>query len=399
MYMTSEQYDLLHDARKRVPRYLFRAFTASPHSSGGSSSGGDPEAPSNAPSTAAERHSHTQEMLSAHLTWDTKQPSEFRSWTSSLLCALRHAMRKTYVWPTQPASDVCIAVLDTTSNYALPVWPATALYDAYGLAPRASRTRTRPWRELERHYCFGEYVLVCSGGGGGASSDLPTVQADCRVASLQRLLSEDVGGGMCELLPELFADETERGREDLARAIRDNRRVLCANASRALTRREVVLARRLGECFAAGERDGGGVFAFPVAVAFLSLRWWGGLFGTADRPGETELLDQILDEMAGLEIPDGLGGEEDFGGLGGPLRPYMPQEAGVFRTLCQRLAARSRGEGCDDEDDVVTAISGLSSEYLVVLTARKTTKLIDRLVGSSTQASGGVVNPFLATLG
>ncbi|KKY25644.1 putative threonyl alanyl trna synthetase sad [Diplodia seriata] len=359
MYMTSEQYDLLHDARKRVPRYLFRAFTTSPRSSGGSSSsGGDPEALSTFPSTAASRHSYTQEMLSAHLTWEHTAPSAsetFHSWTSSLLCALRHAMRKTYVRPTQPACSVYIAVLDTTSNYALPVWPATALYDAYGLAPRASRTRA--WRALERHYCFGEYLmLVCS------SPDLRILQADCRVASLQRLLSDvDGGGGLGELLPEVFADADERRREDLARAIRDNRRVLCcARGTKALTRREVVLARRLGECFAAaGERDGG-AFAFPVAVAFLSLRRWDGLFGTADRLVETELLDEILDELGGLDIPNGLGGEEDFCGVDESLRRY--------------------GEGCDDGDDVAAAISGLS-------------------IDSATQASGGFVNPFLATLG
>ncbi|KAL1616930.1 hypothetical protein SLS54_008135 [Diplodia seriata] len=300
-------------------------------------------------------------------------------------------MRKTYVRPTQPACAVHIAVLDTSSNYALPVWPATALYDAYGLAPRAS-TRTRAWRALERHYCFGEYLMLVCGSG----ADLRILQAECRVASLQRLL----GGGLGELLPELFADGGERGREDLARAIRDNRSVLCCvRGTEVLTRREVVLARRLGECFAAaGERDGG-AFAFPVAVAFLSLRRWDGLFGTAGRPGKTELLDEILDELGGLEIPDGLGGEEDFGGVDESLRRYMPHEAGLFRTLCQRLAARSHGEGCDDGDDVAAAISGLSSEYLVVLTGRKTTKLIDLLVGNSTQASGGFVNPFLAMLG
>lgn len=291
---------------------------------------------------------NTREMLEEHLTWNYRHPSEFTSWTSSLLCALRHAMRKLYHWK-EAESDVYIAVLDT-ANLAMPVWAAPALFDAYGIQRRPSR--------LERHYYHGEYLVR-----GGIRS----TETAFRVASLERLREE----GLHELLPELFGPGADRASPSLACRIRDDRDGLCwpnrfSRASARLTRRGMQLSRKLGECFA--EEGRGRAFVFPVAVAFLALRRWDLLF-TSVYAGSMELEDEILGELQALEVPDGLGGEEDFSGLSDALWRYKPEEAVLFRRLCQRLVDRSRAERSNDGehhgqvDDPAAFMSHLSSEF------------------------------------
>lgn len=373
MYMTAEQSNILHDARHRVPRYLFRAFSRG--SRDGLHANNDAHIhpdDTNWPYPAFGDAAGTQHTLEQHLTWHTAHASEFTSWTSSLLCALRHAMRKAYHW-SEPSATVFIAVLDT-ANFALPVWPAAALFDAYSLQPRP---------RFQRHYYLGEYLV--RGGVSAAGTGF-------RVVSLERLREAGLHG----LLPELFGPGAYRGTAQLACRIRDDRDDLCRPGSlKPLTRREMALCRRLGECFAEGERGGG--FVFPVAVAFLALRRWAGLFGEGNS-GRAMLECEILDELEGLEVPDGLGGEEDFRGVSESHPRYIPEEATLFRTLCQRLIAYSRDERTDDqepddeerggvqdwadlaENDVIAHISGLS-------------------IHRTPQASEGFVNPFLAMAG
>lgn len=383
MYMTAEQSKILHgmqkrprpgsippaptnappEARQRVPRYLFRAY------SNGSRNGleannsshihpGDEKWCYPASGDAA----GTRQTLEQHLTWNTGHSSEFTSWTSSLLCALRHALRKRY-HRDEPEQDIYIAVLDT-SNFALPVWAAAALHDAYGIQPRPPSV-AKPWVDLKRHYYLAEYLVR-----GGVSAD----RTPFRVASLKQLRE----AGLHELLPELF-EKDNRARENLARAIRDDRDVLCATRGETPTRPEMELCRRLGECFAEGTR--GSAFVFPVAVAFLALRRWAVLFA----PGHSArmaLEDEVLDELRGLEIPDSLGGEEDFRGVSASHRRFKPEEALLFRDLCQRLVARSRGERNGDgdaeerggghgrvqspENDLTPRISRLSGEFSIM---------------------------------
>ncbi|KAL1615177.1 hypothetical protein SLS56_011909 [Neofusicoccum ribis] len=342
------------DARHRVPRYLFRAFSRG--SRDGLRANNDAHIhpdDTNWPYPAFGDAAGTQHTLDQHLTWCTAHASEFTSWTSSLLCALRHAMRKAYLW-REPSATVFIAVLDT-ANFALPVWPATALFDAYRLKPREN---------FLRHYYVGEYLV--RGGVSAAGTEF-------RVASLDRLRDAGLHG----LLPELFGPGADRATPKLACRIRDDRDDLCRPYRlKPLTRREMALCRRLGECFAEGERGGG--FVFPVAAAFLALRQWADLFGE-ENSGRAVLEREILDELEGLELPDGLGGEEDFRGVSESHSRYIPEEATLFRTLCQRLIACSRDERTGDrepddgerdgvqdrtdpaENDVTAHISELSS--------------------------------------
>lgn len=411
MYMTAEQSQTLHGMQKRphpqahppaptnappearqcVPRYLFRAY------SNGSRNGlqannslhihpDDEKWCYPASGDAA----GTRQTLEEHLTWNTGHASEFTSWTSSLLCALRHALRKRYCW-NEPEQDIYIAVLDT-SNFALPVWAAAALYDAYGIQPR--RAPGKSWMDLERHYYFGEYLVR----GGVSAAGTPFC-----VASLEQLREE----GLHELLPELFAPGN-RARIDLACSIRDDRDVLCATRGETPTRPEMELCRRLGECFAEGTR--GSAFVFPVAVAFLALRRWAVLFA----PGHSArmaLEDEVLDELRGLEIPDSLGGEEDFCSVIASRRRFKPEEAILFRDLCQRLVARSRGERNGDgdaeerggghgrvqspENDLTPGISRLSGEFSIMHSNNKAYRFFSCQLLKPRE----FLDPFVATAG
>ncbi|KAF9628961.1 putative threonyl alanyl trna synthetase sad protein [Lasiodiplodia theobromae] len=320
------------EARLRVPRYLFRAFSASSRGSLEANNALSivPDDPDWLYQASGDEKS-TRLMIEKHLMWDTTHRSEFTSWTSSLLCALRHAMRKLYYW-SEHESRVFIAVLDT-SNFAIPVWAATALFDAYGIR--------RLERKLERHYYLGEYLVR-----GGISS----ANTDFRVASLQKLRME----GLHEFLPELFGSQHERERGDLACAIRDDRDGLCRPGAvpKTLKRSHIRLSTQLGECFAAQGRDS--AFVSAVAVALLAMRKWAHLF-EADHPAKVELEDKIWEYLQGLEFPETFGGEENFSGLANAHERYKPQEAVQFKELWQNLHARR-----PTENDLIVEVSRMS---------------------------------------
>ncbi|KAK0662005.1 hypothetical protein DIS24_g2183 [Lasiodiplodia hormozganensis] len=332
MYMTEKQCKDLNEARLRVPRYLFRAFSASSRGSLEANNALSivPDDPDWLYQASGDEKS-TRLMIEKHLMWDTTHRSEFTSWTSSLLCALRHAMRKLYYW-SEHESRVFIAVLDT-SNFAIPVWTATALFDAYGIR--------RLERKLERHYYLGEYLVR-----GGISS----ANTDFRVASLQELRME----GLHEFLPELFGSQHERERGDLACAIRDDRDRLCRPGAvpKTLKRSHIRLSAQLGGCFAAQGR--GSAFVSAVAVALLAMRKWAHLF-EADHPAKVELEDKICEYLQGLEFPETFGGEENFSGLANAHERYKPQEAVQFRELWQNLHARR-----PTENDLIVEVSRMS---------------------------------------
>lgn len=332
----------LPEARLRVPRYLFRVFSATSRGSLEANNALSiiPDDPEWLYQASGDEES-TRVMIEKHLMWDTTHRSEFTSWTSSLLCALRHAMRKLYRW-SEHESRVYIAVLDT-SNFAIPVWAATALYDAYGIRPFD--------KKLERHYYLGEYLVR-----GGISS----ANTDFRVASLQELRME----GLHEFMPELFESEQNRARWDLACAIRDDRDRLCRPGAlpKTLTRSHVQLSRRLGECFTAQGQDS--AVASAVAVALLAMRKWAHLF-EEDYPVKVELEDMIYEELQGLNFPENFGGEEDFGGLANAHERYKPQEVVQFRELWQNLLARR-----PTENDLSVKVSRMSSECADILASK-----------------------------
>ncbi|GME47911.1 putative glutathione s-transferase protein [Neofusicoccum parvum] len=313
MFMTEEQFIFLQRSRRRVPRYLFRAFSAS--SRGGIDLNSQfAILPDDANWTLScnSGEAGTKKMIEEHLNWNPCHKTEFTSWSSSLLWVLRHAVRKMYAC-REPAEDISICMLDT-SNYGIPVYPATAAYDAYGIIPREGAR----WRELERHYFFGEYLL--RGGIYDYTSEF-------RVVAFADLEAE----GLYELLPELAARD-ERERWDLARAVRDMRDCLSSPhlppaQLRPLTSDKIRLARALGQRF-------GDPFVFPAAAAFLSLRRWGGVEFLQRK------MDEVLDELEFWEMPESLGGEEDFGDVPALYDRYKPREAASFRALMQQLRNR-----------------------------------------------------------
>lgn len=313
MFMTEEQFIFLQHSRRRVPRYLFRAFSAS--SRGGIDLNSQfAILPDDANWTLScnSGEAGTKKMIEEHLNWNPCHKTEFTSWSSSLLWVLRHAVRKMYAC-REPAEDISICMLDT-SNYGIPVYPATAAYDAYGLIPREGDR----WRELERHYFLGEYLL--RGGIYDYTSEF-------RVVAFADLEAE----GLYELLPELAARE-ERERWDLARAVRDMRDCLSSPhlppaQLRPLTSDKIRLARALGQCF-------GDPFVFPATAAFLSLRRWGGVEFLQRK------MDEVLDELEFWEMPESLGGEEDFGDVPALYDRYKPREAASFGALMQQLRNR-----------------------------------------------------------
>lgn len=242
-------------------------------------------------------------------------------------------MRKLY-YRSEHEPRVYIAVLDT-SNFAIPVWAATALYDTYGIRPSE--------KKLERHYYLGEYLV--RGGVSSASTDF-------RVASLQELRIE----GLHEFLPELFESEQNRRRWDLACAIRDDRDRLCRprDVPKTLTHSHVQLSRRLGECFAAQGQDS--AVSSAVAVALLAMRKWAHLF-EEDHPAKVELEDMICEELQGLKLLESFGGEEDFSGLANAHDRYKPQEVVQFRELWQNIHAHR-----PTENDLVVGVSRIRGE-------------------------------------
>lgn len=300
-------------SRRHVPRYLFRAF--SDKSRGGIGLNNFEEIlPDDtnwsSPQNAGE--AGTRRMLEEHLLWHYDHPSAFTSWSSSLLWVIRHALAKKYI----REEDVYICILDT-SNYGIPVYPATALYDAYSLTPRPTSRYVQP--DLSRHYYYREDLL---------HGPIYSETAKFEVVCLDELEAE----GMYRLLPELASD-SERRRDGLARTVRDTRDRLSSpsllpSQVRQWHPENTRFAKKLGSCF-------GDAFVFPVAAAFLSLRRWNA--GQSSQNG----IDDILNALRDYPTPENLGGEENFGDDTADYERYKPREALFLRTLLEQLRNRN----------------------------------------------------------
>ncbi|KAF2137808.1 uncharacterized protein K452DRAFT_312180 [Aplosporella prunicola CBS 121167] len=309
MFMSEEQFITLQESRRRVPRYLFR--TCSENSRGGLAANSSEQI---LPDDTNWRNiefggvAGTKRMIENHLLWRYESPSEFTSWSSSLLFAIQYALLKKD-YDRKEEENIKVCVLDT-SNFAIPVYPATALYDAYRITP-IDRGK---WPELVRHYYLSEYLLRGS---------IYMENVEFRVISLRDILR----CGLFKLLPEL-EDDDWRKKNALARAVRTARQSLSSPRCLSEEREKVEISISLGKLF--GHR-----FAFPVAVAFLSLRSWEGK--TPIDPGD---LDAVLERVNSYEVPKDLGGEEDFSGVAEAYRQYLPEESQRFRALAEQLLER-----------------------------------------------------------
>ena len=72
-------------------------------------------------------------MLESHLLWKYRSNGQFISWTSSLLWALQHTIRKV----SQREKDIQICVLDTSKIETSSFFAASDLLRIYGVPDKA----------------------------------------------------------------------------------------------------------------------------------------------------------------------------------------------------------------------------------------------------------------------
>ncbi len=172
-------------------------------------------------------------MIEHHLLWD-RSPTEFISWTSSLLWALQYAVRKRTKWDEQ---EITICVLDTKrTQLRSSIFPVSVLLCVYDIPSG------RP------DYYRAEYL---------AHSIVEVSRESLSIISFEALIA----GGLFELLPEL---NDEEGREFLAKRVNQLR---CAYFAQSciVWPRELQIAKELASGF-------GTDWILPMSLAFLSLR-------------------------------------------------------------------------------------------------------------------------------
>ncbi len=185
----------------QIPRFLFR--THSPKSSGKTT-------PSFVQSTGSSHryvdvlHQNkifAKAMIERHLTiWTPSKEDNFMSWTSSLLFALQHAIRReaTDFNPESATEHVKISILDTSKVPRETFMPAVALLEAYNI-PSCGK--------LRHDYYQGEYLSQ-------GRLDIPEgAMETTTLESLQR-------HGLFDFFPQ-FSDEEEKKR--LCNRVRDLR--------------------------------------------------------------------------------------------------------------------------------------------------------------------------------
>ncbi|KAH7036820.1 hypothetical protein B0J12DRAFT_263687 [Macrophomina phaseolina] len=344
MFMTEEQHIHLQESRRRVPRYLFRAFSSG--SRGGLGLNNESKILPTETDIALVYNAgeaNTKEMIEEHLLWH-KCDSAFTSWSSSLIWVLRHAIRKKYTRYREEDVHICILDTDSTSE---PIFPAIALIDAYNITPRPEK----PW--LERHFYFAEYLQL--GGITSENASFSVVRFNAMEAN-----------GLYDVMPELNTTN-ERLREDLARAVRDTREQLFpANPSPGDPQTLSSETVRSALLLATMHRP---AFVFPVAVAFLSLRDW------THEESLVSRLDAILESLRMYQKPRTFGGEESFGDDLQLHEKYKPKEVASFRSLFWKLTYRNmvrRVQQPADEEQVSALMRGLTLQATPVPASQRT---------------------------
>lgn len=172
-------------------------------------------------------------MIEHHLLWSRK-PTEFISWTSSLLWALQYAVRKQANWKDQ---NIGICVLDIQqASVQLSIYPVPILLSVYDIPSRG------------RDHYHAEYL---------AHSMVKVSGRSLSVIAFKDL----IGDGLFELLPEL---DDKIGRVLLAKRVTQLRSAYFTHPCK-VSSRELQVVKRLAAGF-------GSDWILPMSLAFLSLR-------------------------------------------------------------------------------------------------------------------------------
>lgn len=172
-------------------------------------------------------------MIENHILWN-REPTEFISWTSSLLWALQYAVRKRAKWKDQ---NISICVLDIQqAPMQLSIYPVPSLLCVYGIPSRG------------REFYHAEYL---------AHSIVEVSGRSLSAISFKALIS----GGLFELLPEL---DDKSGRDLLAKRVTQLRSAYFTHPCK-VSPRELLVVKRLAAGF-------GSDWILPMSLAFLSLR-------------------------------------------------------------------------------------------------------------------------------
>lgn len=172
-------------------------------------------------------------MIENHLLWG-REPTEFISWTSSLLWALQYAVRKRAKWKEQ---NIRICVLDIQqAPMQLSIYPVPKLLCVYGIPSRG------------RDFYHAEYL---------AHSVVEVSGRSLSAISFKALIS----GGLFELLPEL---DDKSGRVLLAKRVTQLRSAYFTHPCK-VSPKELLVVKRLAAGF-------GSDWILPMSLAFFSLR-------------------------------------------------------------------------------------------------------------------------------
>ena len=194
-------------------------------------------------------------MLEDHLLWKGGRNDQFISWTSSLLWALQHAIRKDF----RGDRDVQICVLDTSKIETCSFFAASDLIRIYRITDEG---------KLAHRYYVAEYLYH---GGLFVHGSSSTVSFN--------LLREY---GLFNLFPELDALEFK---PKLCIAI-ESFRLRMVSVLRPVSPIEGQIALQIASLF---EKD----FAMPLVVALLSLR---------RRAPDDENFSKIVSNYAGTSL-------------------------------------------------------------------------------------------------
>ncbi|KAL9103067.1 MAG: hypothetical protein Q9163_001865 [Psora crenata] len=252
----------LQDSRKGIPRYLFRTY-----SSDGSQGHNSPTLFKSEATSKTVNHislydipeGEAKELLEKHFLWHYSPEDEFISWTSSLLWALQHAIRKQDYYGQR---DTCICVLDTSNLSKACIYPATTLLRVYKISSEG---------KLQHEYYNAEYL---------AHSTVRCANNQAVAVPLQALINH----GLYGLLPELN-DAQSKGY--LYSRIKELRSIFFTQDS-TISAQDIAIAKRLAYSF-------GGPWTLPALLVFLTLR---------KRPmRNATLLSEVREHFSVVKLP------------------------------------------------------------------------------------------------